>query len=417
MEYLDNKHQKIKNADKVLLDPNQIADKEAAQHRAEAVHKMESFKFYVKAPSSAPKKVEEIKPIQKRKFALNMVTLTERMLFMDNLSTMLRAGLALSPALRTIRKEIKNKYFADILEYLEKHVENGQLLSLGMKHYPKVFPDMIVATVEVGENTGMLADSFGHLADILKREKELRSKVIGAVMYPAIVMIALVAISIFLGLVIFPQLVDLFEGAGVKLPFVLVAVKVGSEFIKNYTWYTLGGLVVLVVLLRMTFNQPKPKLFLHTAILKMPFVGTLIKELSLTRFAGNLHALLAAGLSIVKSMEITAKTLGNLKYRQEIVAMSKELEKGISMEKAMSQRPDLFPSLTVQLCQIGETTGELENILSKIAKFYDDRVNNVLNNLSTILEPVLLVIVGVAVGFIALSVIGPMYELTSSFAE
>lgn len=417
MEYLDNKHHKIKSSDKIIFNPDAIVDKEAAEHRAQAVHRMESFKLYIKTPTAIVKKPNEITPIKKSKFILSTVTLTERMLFMDNLSTMLRAGLALSPALRTIRKEIRNKYFAKVLHYLEKHVENGQLLSLGMKHYPKIFPDMIVATVEVGENTGMLADSFGHLADILKKQKELRTKVISAVMYPAIVLLALVVVSLFLGLVIFPQLVDLFESAGVKLPFVLLAVKVGSEFLKNYALYVAGGLVLLIIILRIIFQLPKPKLFLHTMMLRLPFIGGLIKELALTSFAGNLHALLAAGLSIVKSMDITAKTLDNLRYRKEIMAMSDELEKGISLEKSMSGRPELFPSLTIQLCQVGETTGELENILAKIADFYENRVNNVLNNLATILEPVLLVIVGVAVGFIAISVIGPMYELTSSFAE
>lgn len=411
---------------------------------------MDSFKFYVRAPKKAKvekkkntskkdkedkkeadktfkeedKKAKVVKkeekalsPVKSKIELFNSVSLTDKMLFMDNMSTMLKAGLSLTPALKTIQQEIKNKYFAKVLNYLANHIENGQPLSDGMKHYPKVFSEMVVATVEVGENTGMLSDTFGHLADIMKKQKELRSKVIGAMMYPVIVILALIAVSFFLALVIFPQLVGLFESAGVKLPFVLRAVNAFNFFIRNYGYYALVGLVVLGVLLKIVFSKNGPKLILHKVILALPFIGKLNKELALTRFAGNLNALLAAGLDIVKSMDIVSKTVGNLQYRKEIIQMAQELEKGQSLHNSMSKRPDLFPSLTIQLCQVGETTGQLEEILGKIGKFYEDRVNNILTNLSTILEPFLLVIVGVAVAFIAVSVIGPMYELTNSFAE
>ena len=151
--------------------------------------------------------------------------------------------------------------------------------------------------------------------------------------------------------------------------------------------------------------------------MKLPFAGGIIREIALTRFAGNLKVLLASGLPIVKALNIIAKAVGNLRYRQTILEMSQELEKGVALYAAMKERPKLFPSLMIQLCQVGEETGELESILGKVSEFYDGRVNNVLNNLSVIIEPVLLVLVGFAVGFIAVSVIGPIYELTNSFGE
>jgi type IV pilus assembly protein PilC len=416
MEYLDSKHRKI----------GEMSEKQLQEITAKAQvtkeKKPESFKLY-HTPSKKEKegiKEEEkvkIKPIKKKKFVLSGVNLTERMMFMDNMSTMLKAGLALSPALKTIAKETKNKYFKEVVESLARHVENGQVLSKGMKAYPKVFSEMITATIEVGESTGMLADSFGHLAEILKAEKKLRSKVISALMYPSIVLVALIGVSAFLAFFVFPQLVGMFESAGVNLPFVLKAVQAINHFFAANGWYTLGGTIVAIFLLRMLFRLPGPKLRLHMFWIKVPFVGNLIKELSLTRFAGNLNALLAAGLAIVGAMEIVAKTVGNLQYRYVILDMGKELEKGTSLGRAMASRPKLFPSLTIQLCEVGETTGELENILKKISTFYEERVDNVLTNLSATLEPVLLLLVGVAVGFIAVSVIGPMYELTNTFAN
>jgi len=418
MEYLDNKRNKITEADGFQVD-RLSGDGEIT--KVSNKPQMTSFKLYtgkLDDKSSAKAKVEKKNiPIVRGKILFGHVSLTEKMMFMDNLSTMLKAGLALSPSLKTLKKEIKNKHFKEVVDYLERHVDNGQLLSLGMKNYPKIFNEMIVTTIEVGENTGMLTDSFGHLADILKAQKKLRSKITGALMYPSIVLIALLGVSTFLALFIFPQLVDLFKSANVKLPFVLLAVEWVNFFIRNYGWYFLGGLIIFFIILRLIFQLPKPKFWLHSLLLKVPFAGNIIKETALTSFFGNLHALLAAGLSIVKSIEIVATTSGNMKYRKEILEISQELEKGMSLEKSLDKRPELFPSLTVQLCQVGETTGELESILLKISKYYEERVSNVLSNLSTIIEPVLLIIVGVAVGFIALSVISPMYQLTSSFAN
>jgi type IV pilus assembly protein PilC len=143
----------------------------------------------------------------------------------------------------------------------------------------------------------------------------------------------------------------------------------------------------------------------------------LIREIALTRFAGNLKVLLASGLPIIRSLETVSKTATNLQYQKAIVAISVELGRGVALHEALAARPQLFPSLMVQLCKVGEETGELEHILEKVSEFYETRVNNVLANLSVIIEPVLLIVVGVVVGFIAVSVIGPIYDLTNSFGD
>jgi len=318
--------------------------------------------------------------------------------------------------LQTLEKETKNKYLKEIILSLKVKVENGQLLSSGMKEYPKVFTEMIIATVEVGENVGMLDDTLDNLAHILKAKKKLKSKVFGALMYPSIVLMALIGVSLFLSFYVFPQLISIFEGANVHLPIVLLAVQGAISILTLYGWYILAGMVAIFVSVYLIFKLSKPKLWLHYLLLKIPLVGKVIRELSLTRFSGNLRALLASGLSIVKSLNIVSKTLNNLYYRKHIQEMALELEKGISLARTMAKRPDLFPSLTIQLCEVGEQTGKLDDILTKISEFYEERVNNILANLSTIIEPVLLVLVGIAVGFIAVSIIAPMYELTNSFA-
>lgn len=399
MEYLDIKHHKIDDTGKLK-----------SKIKPELVKKLKDI------PGKNSKK--ETKKVKgPKKFLFGRVTSSDQMLLLDNLSTMIKAGLALAPALKTITSEIKNKYFRNILDHIYDMIENGQSLSDSMKHYPKVFPEMIVSAVEVGENTGGLSESLGHLAGIIKSQRQLRAKVIGALIYPCVVIVAMLGVSLFLAFFVFPQLIEVFAEADVKLPVILSAVQWLLWATKYYYWYMIGGLVAFISGIVLLSRIYAVRLAWHKATLKIPFVGSLIRELCMSRFAGNLHALLAAGLSIVKCLDIVAKTVPNLYYRQEILKMATELEKGKSLSAAMSDRPQLFSSLAIQLCHVGEETGELENILIKIEEYYQERVNNVLANLSTIIEPVLLVLVGVAVGFIALSVISPMYELTQSFSE
>jgi type IV pilus assembly protein PilC len=416
------KEEKKKKSKKKKLTKKELKEqeKEKSKITQEGIKRVEELEKKLQTSkikvNKAGREVKDIKPKKKKQILIGGVSLTDKMMFMDNLSTMMTAGLALAPAIKTLVKETKNKKLANILEHFYELVENGQLLSVGMKRHPKVFPEMIIATVEVGENTGMLADTLGHLAEILKAQKRLRSKVISALMYPSIVLIAVVVVSLFLALFVFPQMVVIFEGSNVNLPFILVAVQFLNETIRAYGWFILAGLIGVVVLVRYFFTLKKPRLWLHTVILKMPVAGNIIKELSITRFAGNLNVLLSAGLAIVESLRIVAKTVNNDRYRKVVLEMSSELEKGVSLHESMAARPDLFPSITIQLCQVGETTGELENILKKISEYYEERVSAVLANLSMIIEPALLIIVGLVVGFIAVSVISPLYELTNSFA-
>ena len=411
---VDDKKSKKKKPSKKDLKKQEEENKKADQDGAKRVEELEK-KLKAGKINKAGREVKDIKP-KKKQILIGGISLTDKMMFMDNLSTMMTAGLALAPAIKTLIKETKNKKLANILQHFYDLVENGQLLSVGMKKHPKVFSEMIIATVEVGENTGMLADTLGHLAEILKAQKRLRSKVISALMYPTIVLLAIVVVSLFLALFVFPQMVTIFEGSNVDLPFILVAVQFLNEAIRSYGWYILAGLVGVVVAIRYFFRFKKPKLWLHTVILKVPLAGNIIRELSITRFAGNLNALLSAGLAIVESLRIVAKTVDNNRYRKVILEMAGELEKGVSLNESMGKRPLLFPSITIQLCQVGETTGELENILKKISEYYEERVSAVLGNLSMIIEPALLIIVGLVVGFIAVSVISPLYELTNSFA-
>ena len=404
MEYLDIHEKPIQSA---ALQP---------------VHVEEQPNTLIAAQVAAKKKMKEARDKKKSRasffhLTVGRVSLTEKEVFMDNLSTMLKAGLPLAAGLSTLAGEMRNKYFRGILLEVKSMVENGENFSAGLKRYPDVFPDILVATIEVGESSGLLSDVLGHLAHLLKAERALKSKVITALMYPSVVLVALIAVSLLLTLFVFPKLIDIFRDAGVSLPMVLIIVQTIIYLLNNYGWYFGAGVLLLGIGLKLVFRLPGPKYWLHAQMLKLPVAGSLIKEISLTRFTGNLKLLLASGLPIIKSLETVSATASNMQFRRAIVRMSEELSKGVALNAAMASRPRLFPSIVVQLTKVGEETGELETILGKVSEYYDTRVNNVLTNLSTIIEPIMLVTVGIVVGFVAVSVIGPIYELTNSFGE
>jgi len=360
---------------------------------------------------------KRLKKSHRKRLATGHVSISEKMIFLDNMSTMMKAGLPLSATLLTLQGEVKNKYFKLVIEHIRALIENGEQFSTGLKAYPKVFPELLVATIEVGESSGLLADVLAHLAGLLKAEKELKSKVLSALMYPLVVMFALIGVSLMLNLFVFPKLIDIFIEAKVNLPIILLIMQYTSKILFAYGWYILAGVVVSVIGLRWFFHLPIPRAWLHQRFLELPLAGSLIHDIALTRFAGNLKVLLSSGLPIIRALETVSKTATNLQYQKAIVAISVELGRGVALHQCLASRPKLFPSLMVQLCRVGEETGELEHILEKISEFYETRVNNVLANLSVIIEPVLLIVVGVVVGFIAVSVIGPIYDLTNSFGE
>src|SRR3989344_3971475 len=235
MEYLDSKHQVIDDTAKAATAAKPEPVNQPALSSVTEKKEAEPIK------KEKPKKDLQSKKIGRFREFFSKVSLTEQMMFVDNLSTMLKAGLPLAPALRTLSKETKNGYFKSILWQLEENVENGQLLSKGMKLYPKIFSEMIIAAVEVGENTGMLPDTLSQLALTLKSQKALRSKVLGALMYPSIILLALIAVSLLLALMVFPQLVAMFEEAKIKLPFTLAAVRFISNTVRDYYIYILLG--------------------------------------------------------------------------------------------------------------------------------------------------------------------------------
>ncbi len=343
------------------------------------------------------------------------VSQNEKIFFIDNLATMLTAGLSLSLSLRTLSTETKNKTMKRALRSIEHVIDNGRQLSDGLAQHPEVFPALFIAVIRVGEAGGTLSEVLQRLASIAKKDKALRSKVVSALIYPAIVVCAIIGIVTILMLYVFPQLISIFKDVGAQLPLQTRILIATVHFMQTDGLYVLIALILMGILLVWSRRIRSVHRFYYSLLLRIPFIGKVAQELALTRILSNIQMLMISGVPIVQAFTLGSKTAGNLVYEDELLRISKKLELGNALHAVLAQRPNLFPSLMVTMAKVGEETGKLDEIMGKLENFYGNRVESVFGNLSTIIEPFLLLAIGAMVGFIAVSVILPIYNLAQAF--
>lgn len=351
----------------------------------------------------------------RRRFILGRkIKAAERMLLMDNLSTMLGAGLPITDALTILSEEIKKKQLKRVLLEARHSVEIGKSFSDGLKQYPTIFPPLLTATIRVGEISGTLVEVLARLAEMARRESQLKRKVIGALMYPTVVVIAMIVVAIIMITYVFPQIISIFVESNIKLPPQILFLDWLGKVLASYGFFILGGLVLLFISIYFLLKQRTVRKAFHGFLLRLPLIGQqIIKGSVIARIALNLRTMLASGLPIVEAVKTIAGTISNLAYKDALNQIANEIEVGRSVHDSLASRPQLFPPIVIRMVKVGEGTGRLVDILQKLGNYYEEKVDDILGNLSTILEPVLLLIVGVVVGFLAVSIIGPIYELAS----
>lgn len=318
-------------------------------------------------------------------------------------------------ALETLIPEARTKRMKRVLQSIKFSIDAGGKFSETLKQFPDLFQPLYISVVEVGEAGGTLIEVFIKLAEIAKKARNLRSKIINALLYPVIVLIAMIVIVVILMLYVFPQLIAIFEEVKVELPLqtrILIGI---VNAVQHYWIYMAAVAVALLLFFFLGLRYRRFRKILHQITLRVPFVGGLSREIVLIRLCGNLKMLMESGVPIVQGLTITARTAGNLAYEDAVVEIAHEVEFGKSLHEVFEKRPRLFPSLMVSLTRVGESTGKFDEILGKLESFFQTRVENVFANLSTIIEPALLLTVGAAVGFIAVSVIMPIYNLAQAF--
>lgn len=343
------------------------------------------------------------------------VTMLDKISLTSNLAIMIKAGVSMSEALDVIARDSKNTYFQKVCADLRFDLENGRPLSDGLSHYPKDFDHVFISLIKAGEASGKVEQVLKQLSLQLKKEYSLTSKVKNAFAYPVVLVGGLIGVVILLVTFVLPKLVALFETSNLRLPLGTRIVFAVSKAFSYNPYISLSVVVVLAIGLVFLLRQKKVRAYLMRLLFKIPLSANLLRQIELTRFTRTLGNLLQSGVPIVQALEITAEGMALPSYRKMTLRAKDEIAKGVSLANAFKKNSRIFPEMIVSVMQVGEKSGDLAELLFGLGDFFEEQVDNTLNNLAGLVEPVLLIIVGLAIGGMAISIILPIYQLIGSF--
>ena len=347
-------------------------------------------------------------------FSFSVFKMHEKITFTRNLSTMLDAGLALSRALEVIARQTRNQRTKKVIEGINQKVKTGGSFSSALEEYPKIFNSLFVSMVKAGEESGNLAQAFLNISGQHEKNYQLIKKVKGAMVYPGVIISAMAIVGFFMMIYIVPTLSKTFIDLGVDLPASTQAIIAISDFLQNQTLLFLGSLALLIGLIILFFKSKLGHKILDYAVVKAPLFGELTKEINSARTARTLSSLLKAGVPYLEAIQITKGVVGNHIYKEILEQAEKKVETGDKISQVFTDNEKYYPPFVGEMVAVGEETGELSNMLFKVAEFYENEVDQKTKNMSTIVEPLLMLVVGVGVGFFAISMISPMYSLVEN---
>ena len=354
---------------------------------------------------------------EKKKFSFSFsrgVSLTEKMLFTRNLQIMIAAGIALPKALTILSSQMKSKKMKNALLEVENEIMKGKSFANSLAKYPNIFNKFFTSIIKVGEESGTLEEGLKVLTRQMERERDLRSKVIGAMVYPAVIICAMIGIGILMLTMVVPSLAETFKGLNVELPATTKFIIFLGTFLAA-KWYVLILIIIgLVFLIRQISKTKSGKKFFDLISLKLPIISPIIKKTNAAHTVRTLSSLIVAGVPIIEALDIVSGTLGNVYFKNAIVEATEKVKKGIKLSEALKPYEKLYSSLVVQMIQVGEETGETSGILLKLADFFEEEVTEVTKNLSSVIEPLLMLLIGGVVGFFAVSMFQPIYSMIGS---
>lgn len=339
------------------------------------------------------------------------IPLKEKMIFTRNLAVMVSSGLTVSRAVHNLSIQTRNKRFNKILLSVYDDVQSGKTLADGLARYPSVFNELFVNMIAVGEMSGNLEEILEILALQLEKEDDLRSKVLGALIYPAVIVAAMIAIAVLMLTYILPKITGVFKDMNVTLPKTTLFIMAISDFLRSHA--ILSAVVLIGSALAVKFfSGTKPgKRFFGLVFIFLPIVGNIVVKVNCARFARIYSSLLKSGISVVSGLTIVSKTLGNVYYKDALTESILEVQKGVELSKVIYRYPRIFPTLVPQILEVGEETGKTEVVLRRLAEFYEEEVTQITKNMSSIVEPILMLLIGTSVGFFAVAMLQPMYSV------
>ncbi|MDI6714132.1 MAG: type II secretion system F family protein [Thermodesulfovibrio sp.] len=331
--------------------------------------------------------------------------------FTRQFATLFSSGVPIVQAFDALIGQIKNKTFKKVLMQMRADIEKGSSLAEAMKRHPRVFSSLFVNMVRAGEEGGMLDKVLFRMADYFEKMMKLRRKIIGAMIYPSLVIgVATLVVAIIMIFVI-PTFAKLFGEMGLQLPLPTRITIAISNFMVKTGIFILLGIIGFFIFMKLFRRTDKGKKITDSILLKFPILGVILLKASLSRFARTLGTLLGSGVPILNSMEISARASGNKVIEDVVIQMRDDITAGKSLTEVLKSRPELFPPVFIQMVNVGEATGGTDEMLNKVSDFYDEEVDNAVANLMNMLEPALIVFLGVTIGFIVISLYLPIFKL------
>ncbi len=344
------------------------------------------------------------------------ITSKDLVIFTRQFSTMIDAGLPLVQGLTILAEQMENKTFKGILKQVVSGVEGGASLAESLQRHPKVFDNLFVNLVAAGEVGGILDTILQRLATHIEKAQKLKARIKSAMTYPAIVVaVAILVISVIMIFVI-PVFESMFADFGSALPLPTQIVVNISRFMKGNVHYVIGAAIVLVIAFKKFKSTKFGRKKVDTVMLKLPVFGSLLKKVAVASFTRTLGTMIASGVPIITAMEITAKTSGNVVLEEVILDVRSSIAEGQPIAEPLSEN-DIFPNMVVQMIGVGEATGALETMLEKIADFYDDEVEAAVDALTSMLEPLLMVFLGGAIGGLVIAMYLPIFGMAAAMGS
>jgi type IV pilus assembly protein PilC len=393
------------------------------QTRSQAIVSGERFAANTQALALVLRK-EQVNPIFIREkkdtfklpsFGSKRVTIKELALFSRQFAIMLDAGLPLVQCLEILGNQSPNKAFKEILLQVLNDVESGSTLSEAMRKHPTAFDDLYTNMISAGEAGGILDTILKRLTIFAEKIVKLRRAIMSASMYPAIVLSVAAAVIMIILYFAIPVFKSLFEGLDAPLPFVTRFVIALSNMLKTYILFIIGGVGIVIFGVKSYYKTEKGRMVIDGLLLHLPILGDAFRKIAVARFSRTLATLLSSGVSIIEALEITARTAGNSVVQNGVLSTRKAIEEGKTLSEPL-KATGIFPSMVCQMVSVGEQTGELDTMLSKIADYYEEEVDATVANLMTIMEPVLMVFLGVVIGGIVISMYLPIFSLISKLS-
>jgi len=397
------------------------AVKQDGEKYERTVEAVDRFAVYTLVRKEGGKIVDIKKLTDRPKFLKNFdissllfsVNEAEKIVIARNIATMIKAGLPLSRALHVMERQTKNKVLKKVLRQVNQNITKGTSFHESIEQHPRVFPPIFVSMARAGEESGQLAESLLVVAKQIERSYTLKKKIKGALIYPSIIVIAMFGIGILMLIFVVPTLTQTFTEFDIELPKTTQAVIATSNFFVHYTFMALGLISLIVLGLFSAFRTRPGRRMFEFFILHIPIISTIVKETNSARTARTLASLLTAGVEIVEALSITEDVLQNSYYKDVLKEAGQSTGGGRPIAEAFIANEDLYPILVGEMLSVGEETGQVTTMLDDIALFYESEVEQKTKDLSTIIEPFLMIFIGAVVGFFAVSMISPIYSISS----